>query len=72
MNQRTATPAAAHAPVPAAAKSPPANRPTPQRPRDAHTGHGGSYVRDPATGLRTRVADEPTQTQTGSGPQTLP
>jgi len=29
--------------------------PTPPRPRDVHTGKGGSYVRDPATGERRRV-----------------
>ena len=27
-----------------------------------HWGQGGSYVVDPATGLRTRVGDEPAQT----------
>ena len=33
--------------------------PTPLHPRDEHTGKGGSYVRDPATGERRRVAPNP-------------
>ncbi|WP_313074452.1 hypothetical protein [Melaminivora sp.] len=48
-------------PAPAAAKparpvKPAHHQPTPPRQRDEHTGLGGSYVRDLATGQRRRAA----------------
>lgn len=46
------------APVHTSAQAPKANplhQPTTRRPRDEHTGKGGTYTRDPATGLRTPV-----------------
>lgn len=59
----TAAPAAAEAdgvhtraqPTETKPAKPAHHQPTPPRPRDAHTGLGGSYVRDPATGERRRV-----------------
>ncbi|WP_143093202.1 hypothetical protein [Polaromonas sp. OV174] len=57
-----------------------AHQPTPPHPRDAHTGEGGRYVRDPATGIRTRVPDavapaaavDPLAAEAESGSTTLP
>ena len=42
----------------AASKKPPHHEPTAPRPRDKHTGLGGSYVRDPATGERRRATPD--------------
>lgn len=41
-----------------ASKKPPHHEPTAPRPRDKHTGLGGSYVRDPATGERRRATPD--------------
>lgn len=63
MSKRTAATAAAGAAAPttdtatdtpAATVHTSAQQPTP-RPRDEYTGIGGSYLRDPVTGVRTRV-----------------
>lgn len=58
MAKSTAAPAAAGAAAPVATPKPtkPAHHlPTPPRARDEFTGLGGTYMRDPATGKRTRV-----------------
>lgn len=51
--------AAPTTPTPPAKATKPAkplhHQPTPPRARDAYTGLGGTYTRDPATGLRTPV-----------------
>lgn len=51
--------AAPTTPTPPAKATKPAkplhHQPTPPRPRDEHTGIGGTYTRDPATGQRTPV-----------------
>lgn len=50
------TPATAASTAPANKATKPAHhQPTAPRPRDDFTGLGGTYTRDPATGLRTRV-----------------
>ena len=59
MSKKATAPAAeagAAAPAtPPQATKPALHQPTPRRPRDAYTGQGGSYTRDPATGERTPV-----------------
>lgn len=58
MAKSTAAPAAAGAAAPVAtpkATKPAHHLPTPPRARDEFTGIGGTYMRDPATGKRTRV-----------------
>ncbi len=58
MAKSTAAPAAAGAAAPVAtpkATKPAHHLPTPPRARDAYTGLGGTYTRDPATGKRTPV-----------------
>lgn len=58
MAKSTAAPAAAGAAAPVAtpkATKPAHHLPTPPRARDEFTGIGGTYMRDPATGVRTRV-----------------
>lgn len=58
MAKSTAAPAAAGAAAPVATPKPtkpPHHLPTPPRARDEFTGIGGTYMRDPATGKRTRV-----------------
>lgn len=58
MAKSTAAPAAAGAAAPVATPKPtkPAHHlPTPPRARDEFTGIGGTYKRDPITGVRTRV-----------------
>lgn len=59
MAKSTAAPAgagaAAPAPAPKKAEKPAHHQPTPPRPRDEFTGQGGTYVRDPKTGERTKV-----------------
>lgn len=61
MAKSTAAPAAAGAAAPVATPNPskptkpPHHLPTPPRARDEFTGLGGTYMRDPATGKRTRV-----------------
>lgn len=63
MSKRTAAPAAAGA---AAPKAPPATtvHTYAPPPRDEYTGIGGSYTRDPVTGVRTRVLPEAPDTGT--------
>ena len=70
MNKRPADPAAAGIAAPAAEPATPVQTsappgkpakpayhlPSARPPRDAYTGRGGSYTRDPATGQRTPVA----------------
>ncbi|MNV55220.1 hypothetical protein D3C71_1474470 [compost metagenome] len=55
-----AAPAAAittpvHTSAPAKPTKPAHHQPTAPRPRDEFTGQGGTYQRDPATGVRTKV-----------------
>lgn len=67
MTKKATAPAAkagAAAPATAKATQPnPLHQPTPRRPRDAHTGKGGTYTRDPVTGQRTPV--QPVASATG-------
>ncbi|WP_395026597.1 hypothetical protein [Comamonas odontotermitis] len=42
---------------------PEAYQPRTLAPRDVHTGQGGQYVRDPATGIRTKVPATPVKEQ---------
>ncbi|MDB5884240.1 MAG: hypothetical protein JWR74_411 [Polaromonas sp.] len=58
MTKRTATPAEAGATAPATPVQTPARKEAPPRPRDAHTGQGGCYERDPVTGIRTRLSPD--------------
>ena len=51
----TSTAAPVHTSAQKAPKANPLHQPTPRRPRDEHTGMGGTYTRDPETGQRTPV-----------------